>query len=166
MVAGSRHFLIDSLNPTGYAQAILERTGGAQSQTISKTYAIGDDVLGQLTAMDGHRTLLADGHGSTRQLYDSGGSLWNDSEWYDYDAYGETFAWELDDPSVSTRPKTDLLYAGEQWDADLGMQYLRARYYLPSQGIFNRLDPFFGNQDDPQSLHKYAYTHADPVNGI
>lgn len=46
------------------------------------------------------------------------------------------------------------------------MQYLRARYYLPAQGIFNRLDPFFGNQDDPQSLHKYAYVHGDPVNGI
>ncbi len=45
------------------------------------------------------------------------------------------------------------------------MQYLRARYYLPAQGIFNRLDPFFGNQDDPQSLHKYAYVHGDPVNG-
>jgi RHS repeat-associated protein len=87
-------------------------------------------------------------------------------ERYDYDAYGETFAWELDDPSVTARPSTDLLYAGEQWDADLGMQYLRARYYLPAQGIFNRLDPFFGNQDDPQSLHKYAYVHGDPVNGI
>ena len=64
------------------------------------------------------------------------------------------------------RPSTDLLDAGEKWDADLGMQYLRARYYLPAQGVFNRLDPFFGNLDDPQSLHKYAYTHADPVNGI
>ena len=93
------------------------------------------------------------------------GSSTNES--YDYDAYGEAFHYELDKPDSSvTRPRTDLLYAGEQWDADLGMQYLRARYYLPGQGIFNRLDPFFGNLDDPQSLHKYAYVHGDPVNGI
>jgi hypothetical protein len=31
---------------------------------------------------------------------------------------------------------------------------------------FTRLDPFFGNLNDPQSLHKYLYTHVDPVNGI
>jgi hypothetical protein len=44
--------------------------------------------------------------------------------------------------------------------------YLRQRYYDPATGRFNRLDPFFGNLTDPQSLHKYLYTHADPVNGI
>jgi hypothetical protein len=44
--------------------------------------------------------------------------------------------------------------------------YLRQRYYDPATGRFNRLDPFFGNLNDPQSLHKYLYTHADPVNGI
>jgi hypothetical protein len=43
---------------------------------------------------------------------------------------------------------------------------LRARYYDPATGRFNRLDPFFGNLDDPQSLHKYLYTCDDPINGI
>ncbi len=46
------------------------------------------------------------------------------------------------------------------------MQYLRARYYDPASGTFNRLDPFFGNLQDPQSLHKYLYVHGDPVQGI
>jgi RHS repeat-associated protein len=58
------------------------------------------------------------------------------------------------------------LYSGEQFDSKIGQQYLRARYYDPTTGRFNRLDPFFGNVNDPQSLHKYLYTHADPVNGI
>ncbi|MDR2441326.1 MAG: hypothetical protein LBE12_18350 [Planctomycetaceae bacterium] len=35
---------------------------------------------------------------------------------------------------------------------------------VPSR--FNRLDPFFGNVNDPQSFHKYLYTHADPINRI
>jgi hypothetical protein len=46
------------------------------------------------------------------------------------------------------------------------MQYLRARYYNPASGTFNRLDPFFGNLQDPQSLHKYLYVHGDPIQGI
>jgi RHS repeat-associated protein len=58
------------------------------------------------------------------------------------------------------------LYSGEQFDAKIGQQYLRARYYDPATGRFNRLDPFFGNQLDPQSLHNYLYAHVDPVNGI
>ncbi|TWU12655.1 hypothetical protein CA54_14790 [Symmachiella macrocystis] len=38
--------------------------------------------------------------------------------------------------------------------------------YDPSTGRFNRLDPFAGNVHDPQSLHKYAYVHGDPVTNI
>lgn len=61
---------------------------------------------------------------------------------------------------------TSYLYSGEQFDSRIGQQYLRARYYNAATGTFNRLDPFFGNQSDPQSFHKYLYTHGDPVNGI
>jgi hypothetical protein len=43
--------------------------------------------------------------------------------------------------------------------------YLRARYYSQSTGRFSQLDPFPGNNFDPQSLHKYAYAHGDPVVG-
>ena len=46
------------------------------------------------------------------------------------------------------------------------MQYLRARYFNPATGTFNRLDPFAGNMRDPQSLHKYLYVHGDPIGGI
>ncbi len=61
---------------------------------------------------------------------------------------------------------TSHLYSGEQTDALTGMQYLRARYYDPSTGRFNRVDPFAGNTQGPQSLHKYAYVHANPVMNI
>lgn len=37
--------------------------------------------------------------------------------------------------------------------------------YNPTTGRFNRLDEFAGNFREPQSLHKYAYVHGDPVNG-
>lgn len=43
---------------------------------------------------------------------------------------------------------------------------MRARYYNPLNGLFNRTDPYSGNKQDPQSLHKYLYCHNNPINGI
>jgi RHS repeat-associated protein len=57
-----------------------------------------------------------------------------------------------------------LRYTGQQWDDSARMYYLRARYYSPANGLFNRIDPYSGNYSDPQSLHKYLYCHANPVN--
>jgi RHS repeat-associated protein len=81
-------------------------------------------------------------------------------ELYAFDAYGNAIGF---DPSVAL---TEFLYSGEQFDSKIGQQYLRARYYDPATGRFNRLDPFFGNLNDPLSLHKYLYTHADPIQGV
>ena len=67
---------------------------------------------------------------------------------------------------ADTSGSTSLLYAGEQFDTDLQQYYLRARFYDPINGRFNRTDPFAGTPHDPQSLHKYHYCHANPVNGI
>ena len=68
------------------------------------------------------------------------------------------------DDTAADNAGTSLLYAGEQYDSDLSHYYLRARYYNPWSGTFNRTDPFAGNNQDPQSLHKYLYCHNNPVN--
>jgi RHS repeat-associated protein len=57
-------------------------------------------------------------------------------------------------------------YRGEQYDPDLGLYYLRARYYNPGTGRFMTRDPEAGNRFDPASLHKYLYAGGDPVNEI
>jgi len=67
------------------------------------------------------------------------------------------------EPGVTDQPATSLLYSGEQFDPELGWNYQRARYYDMGVGRWNRVDPFGGNHGDPQSLHKYAYAHANPV---
>jgi RHS repeat-associated protein len=51
----------------------------------------------------------------------------------DYDAYANL----LGSPS----PQTDLLYAGEMIDPDLGWYYNHACWYDPATGRFNRTDP-------------------------
>ena len=57
-------------------------------------------------------------------------------------------------------------YRGEQYDPDLGLYYLRARYYNPATGRFLSRDPEDGKRKDPASFHKYLYANGDPLNRI
>jgi RHS repeat-associated protein len=128
------------------------------------SYVIGDDVLAQC-GLDGSKPsfLLYDGHGSTRQLVGMLNSAVHVSDQYNYDAYGIGLGSEFDS---GLSPATKLLYCGEQFDTDIQMYNLRARYYDPSNGRFCARDAFSGNNSDPQSLHKYAYASGDPANAI
>jgi RHS repeat-associated protein len=154
-------YLNDPLNITGYSQVIKQTETDLETAEQSNiTYIIGRNKIAQITVKNRTEQELYftfDGHGSTRVLTDLAGAI---VELYAFDAYGNAIDF---DPSVAL---TEFLYSGEQFDSKIGQQYLRARYYDPATGRFNRLDPFFGNLNDPQSLHKYLYTHADPVNGI
>jgi RHS repeat-associated protein len=150
-------YLIDPNNHTGYAQ-VLEESSSAG--VLSRSYVIGDDVLGQRVGSSAPGWLLYDGHGSTRQLVANDGQI---AKQFNYSAYGETLGEQF---TPANQPETSLLYCGEQIDVDLQMYNLRARFYSPSSGRFNAIDSFAGNDFDPQSLHKYAYCNGDPVNGI
>ena len=104
-------------------------------------------VVGTILAHD-----FGDDNGAIKQLFT-------------YTAYGLLTAGAGNSGAIPNSLTTHL-YSGEQTDAATGLQYLRARYYDPASGRFNRLDPFAGNQNDPLSLHKYLYTHGNPVMGI
>jgi RHS repeat-associated protein len=156
------NYVIDSNNHTGYAQVLEERN--ALTGVVAKTFTLGLDVIAQQApaVQSGDAlTLLYDGHGSTRALIDAQLAL---AQKYLYDAYGNMFpgAGLTTDPATAL---TSLLYSGEKTDPT-GLQYLRSRYYNPATGRFNRLDPFAGNSRGPLSLHKYLYTHANPVMGV
>lgn len=70
---------------------------------------------------------------------------------YTYDGFGNEIS------STGSTPNT-YLYRGEQWDPDLGLYYLRARYYNPLSGRFFSVDPLAG-----QGQKRYEYANADPV---
>ncbi len=152
--------LIDPMNHTGYAQVMEERT--AVGSAPVRTYVIGDDVISQTGGGGAPVTeyMLYDGHLSTRQLADAAQTI---TESYTYDAYGVMPA---GNPTMAQPSRTSLLYSGEAFDAPTQHYYLRARYYNPSNGRFTQMDPADGQGSDPQSLHKYAYAHGNPVNGI
>jgi len=164
-------YLVDSFNHTGYTQTLEEKTyNGTDTSGMPdslRTYLIGDDIIAQST--DGNtQYLLYDGHGSTRQLAEYDGSV-TIADSYSYDGYGvllQDDAVAQNNPGKASQQATNLLYAGEHFDTDAQQYYLRARYYNPLNGRFNRIDPFGGNYSDPQSLHKYLYCHANPINNV
>jgi RHS repeat-associated protein len=166
-------YLIDPYNHTGYSQTLEEETittdyiGGVPQTPVTETttYLIGDDVIAQ-TKDDVTQYLLYDGQGSTRQLAEYDGSV-TIADSYSYDAYGillQNDAVASANPGKVSQQATNLLYTGEHFDVDSQNYYLRARWYNPLNGLFNRVDPYSGNMQDPQSLHKYLYCHANPIN--
>ena len=76
---------------------------------------------------------------------------------YQYDAFGNKI-------NSTGTTANEFLYRGEQYDADLGLYYLRARYYNPLTGGFLSRDPNEGQIKVPATLHKYLYAQGDPVN--
>jgi RHS repeat-associated protein len=131
-----------------------ELTVSGSTTNLSKVYAYGLDLISQRYNGSEIRYFGYDGHGSTRFLTTDGSIL---SDTYTYDAYGTLIA------SSSGTPN-NYLYCGEQFDPNLGFNYLRARYLKTDTGRFWTMDEFEGSRSDPPSIHKYLYAQANPVN--
>ncbi len=150
---------MDELNPTGYAQVLVESIN--TSGTVrTRQYVYGLDLIAQrrqLTSTTFEARYYAyDGHGSVRQLTDSTGAV---TDTYTYDAFGNLIS------STGTTPN-HYLYAGEQFDEDLNLYYNRARYLDVRSARFWTTDPFEGYPEDPKSIHKYVYSNGSPTTTV
>jgi RHS repeat-associated protein len=148
-------YLIDDQNPTGFSQVIAE-TG---SDGGTRTFVYGLERISQLQFIPSSNSSVTsfyiyDGHGSVRALANPAGAI---TDTYDYDAFGNLI-------NRTGTTVNNYMFAGEPFDPALGIYYNRARYYDERRGRFWTLDTLEGNPSDPQSLHKYLYTRADPVN--
>jgi RHS repeat-associated protein len=143
------------VNPTGYPQVFDELTNGV----VTRTYTYGLQRIDEEQLVDNAWVTSYygyDGFGTVRQLTNASGAV---TDTYEYDAFGN----EIN--HTGTTPN-NYLYRGEQFDPDLGLYYLRARYYNPLTDRFMSRDPEDGDITVPASLHKYLYANGDPVNGI
>lgn len=147
-------YLVDTRNPSGYAQVLEEFTVSNGATNLAKAYTYGLNLISQRAPGSSTYFFTYDGHGSTRMLTDAGGNFVNA---FAYDAYGNLIA-------SNGVPQTAYLYCGQQFDSELNLLYLRARLDNPQTGRFLTMDTFEGDNEDPLSLHKYLYCQANPVN--
>jgi RHS repeat-associated protein len=172
-------YLVDDRNPTGYPQvleefsildpqsAILPSSADPSPSSsvpqLSRVYTWGLFLISQDQLLTNQWVVSFygfDGHGSVRFLTDALGQV---TDTYDYDAFGNLIA----QTAAGGTPTPNLyLFAGEQFDPDLGLYYLRARYANPDTGRFWSMDGFEGSSADPLSLHKYVYCANNPVNRV
>ena len=151
----TKYLVEDDVNPTGYAQVVEELVGGA----VTRQYTYGLQRISENQLVSGVWTPSFygyDGGGNVRQLTNSAGAV---TDTYEYDAFGN------DVYHTGTTPN-NYLYRGEQYDPDLGLYYLRARYYNPATGRFLSRDPDDHSLATPNELHKYLYADGDPENMI
>jgi len=117
--------------------------------TTSYVTGFGGLPLEQITSKGTVYYYHQDQLGSTADTSDSHGSLVDS---YVYDSYG----------NVTSPPVTianPLQFGGQYVDSESGLQYLRARYYESSTGLFLTRDPMAGGQGSP-----YAYAAGSPQN--
>lgn len=126
-----------------------QKESGAASQ-----YIRGDRVLVKkdLTNQKDYYYLY-NGHGDVVQMVGTDGSLVNS---YQYDEWGNVIQQK---ETVSNEFK----YAGELYDAETGLYYLKARYYDPKIGRFLNEDSYEGQIDNPLSMNVYTYVHNNPL---
>jgi large repetitive protein len=141
-------YLLDTVRP--YPQVLLEYR---PSGPVLASYVYGNGLIEQKRG--GVLSYYhVDGLGSTRALSSSSGAV---TDRYVYDASGRMLGQTGN--TINT-----YLFAGQQRDSRLGLDYLRARYFQPSTGRFLGRDPLSGILALPITQHPYLYAGANPVN--
>ncbi|WP_325315987.1 RHS repeat-associated core domain-containing protein [Microcoleus sp. PH2017_28_MFU_U_A] len=142
-------YLVD--NNRDYAQVLSEYVNDA----LTASYVYGLDLISQERG-NADSYYLVDGLGSTRGLTNASGAV---TDTYAYDAFGNSIA-------STGGTANNYLFAGEQFDPNLGDYYLRQRYYDTDSGRFTRRDTYEGKLNEPLTLHKYAYANSNPVSFV
>lgn len=123
--------------------------GNAKAQNVW-----GNGILARKTADSKWWYYITDAHGDVRQILKEDGTLANS---YEYDEWGNLI-------NAQETIENPIRYAGEYFDDETGLYYLRARYYDPSVGRFISRDTYEGQLTNPMSLNLYTYCENDPVN--
>ncbi|QJD85852.1 RHS repeat protein [Cohnella herbarum] len=116
-------------------------------------YVHGINYIARIDASSKLSYYLFNGHGDVVQTVSETGTVENQ---YDYDIFGN--------PTLTIEKyEASIRYAGEFFDAEVGLYYLRARYYDPYIGRFISEDTYKGKINDPLSLNRYTYANNDPI---
>lgn len=138
-------------------QYIIDINNNVVAETDS-TGAVTDEILW------GHQPLarktngnwyyyIYNAHGDVVGLVNDAGTVVNT---YEYTPWGEI----RNETETVDNP---IKYAGEYYDDELDMIYLRARYYNPQIGRFTSLDIEEGEISNPLDMNRYVYCRNNPI---
>ena len=162
-------YLIDDQTPVGFTEVAEEVVAGL----VTRRYAYGMNRISQ-TLGPNTSYYLYDGGGSVRALADGGGIV---TDTFTFDAFGDLIARSGNTPN-------DMLYRGQQIDSELGLYYLRTRWYNSLTGRFLTADKYeldgkllccqaarveaiiTGGPAALASHHLFSYANHDPVNWL
>ncbi len=140
--------------PTNY---VWDRESGLPLMVDDGTnaYLHEDGALAQLNGAGTSEYLLDDAIGSRRGVTNLAGALTGTA---DYDTFGAV--------RTSTGTGSAFGYTGEQFDAETGYTYLRARYLNPALGRFTSADTVQPNAPGTQGYNLYAYVANSPTTWV
>jgi RHS repeat-associated protein len=113
-------------------------------------YLVGHDTLGWEDGAGSWTYAVPDALGSVRQAVDATAAVVAAREWSPYGV-------------ESGGARAGLGYTGEWFDAGVGLQYLRARWYDSCLNHFTSPDTIIPDYREPQSLPRYVYVENNPI---
>ncbi|MDP5276155.1 RHS repeat-associated core domain-containing protein [Chengkuizengella axinellae] len=133
---------------------IAEATVTDSEVKLKARYIRGRSLVSTEDAYANQYYYLKNGHGDVVELRDSTGDTRLNQ--YEYDVWGN--------PVKSIEMiHNPFQYSGEFWDNVTDLQYLRARWYDPSDGRFITEDIYEGEINNPLSLNLYTYVLNNPL---
>ncbi len=142
-------YVLDINDSISHVLAETDETG-----SISNYYIYGRGLTSRIDS-SGTAYYHYDVRGSTIALTDESSFV---SDSYAYDSFGTI----LNSSGSNANP---FRYVGRYGllDDGNGLKYVRARYYAPLIGRFITKDPYLGEEDAVQSLHRYVYAQNNPL---
>jgi RHS repeat-associated protein len=160
--AAAKTYLLDTNNPTGYAQRIEAWTAG--NSNPDQSYVIANTLQGQ---MDGTTPsfFMADGEQSTRQLtaYASGSTNGHVTGIYNYTAFGEDIVFTVSSHASNTAG-TLVVYKGELRDLVTGDVIMGVREYVAGLDRFWTMDGISFGPGQLTDADLYVGLGASPTN--
>ncbi|NDI37233.1 RHS repeat-associated core domain-containing protein [Chengkuizengella sediminis] len=136
---------------------IAEATVIESEVELKARFIHGNGLISTEDAYQNQYYYLQNGHGDVVELRDITGNTRLNR--YEYDIWGN--------PVLSLEMVYNpFQYSGEFWDDTINLQYLRARWYDPSDGRFITEDKYEGEINNPLSLNLYTYVYNNPLKYI
>ncbi|WP_192484869.1 MULTISPECIES: RHS repeat domain-containing protein [Cysteiniphilum] len=153
----------DARNIDGHTVGLIYKDGqliNELSNQVKSSY-LKHDVRYLEAESENHQYRMLANNNSTSLLLADNADIENS---YNYNAYGSSARYADNSPKVSginanLIAYNPLTYDGEYQDHDIGLIYLRARFYNPKLMRFMQRDSY-------NLLNRYAFANSDPVNHI